>query len=642
MGPSKVVTQTPDKKTFKLKVFKHEFNLSSFHMAAVLCLVVVGLIGTFTLLHSFAASVVVATSEAEKMSLPRNASIVQDTSASGGQAIVFGKVGSATSTINLPSDATSLAVTAYGKSCHGAAPTMSLQVDGTTILPNTSVTSSGWADYSVATSLKSGNHTLLLNYSAGCRLYADKITFYGTVAPQPTPAITLSASPNSITSGSATTLTWNSTNSSSCSASGGWSGSRPTSGSTSTGALNSGATYSLSCTGSGGSASASTTISVSAQVTNYQPPIVITSGGTYTGNWESLDPTKPAVTINTSAPVIIQNSRIRGMGNLIRLPAGYSGANVTVRNSYGFGLNPNVAGKAPGRFFVAESPANIDIEGNYIQGTSGIYILGYSGDHSAWQTYKILRNRVKDVDGRYSDGTGGFSLTGYAVTQFVQFDKVRGLNNAEIGWNEVVNEPGKSRTEDVISMYLSSGLSTSPISIHDNYIQGSYPSQPATDGFSGGGIMLGDGAATVASDAASYIRATSNQVISTTNYGIAIASGHDIQFSNNRIISSGFLSDGTFIAAQNIGFYIWNSSSSPVWGNNFETNNTIGWIQTASGTRNDNWYPDCAKDAAGASLCTGNIHLANPITLQTEAGELGIWQNKLTSSSVSLGPNFAL
>jgi len=67
----------------------------------------------------------------------------------------------------------------------------------------------------------------------------------------PIPTLNFSASPTSITSGQSSTLTWSTTNATSCSASGGWSGTKLTSGSqiiypTST------ITYTLSCSGTGG------------------------------------------------------------------------------------------------------------------------------------------------------------------------------------------------------------------------------------------------------------------------------------------------------------------------------------------------------------------------------------------------------
>ena len=63
-------------------------------------------------------------------------------------------------------------------------------------------------------------------------------------------------------------------------------------------------------------------------------------------------------------------------------------------------------------------------------------------------------------------------LLGFEYAQFVQFDKVRHVSGIEIGWNSVVDDPGQSRAEDVISMYKSSGTANSPIRIHDNYIDG--------------------------------------------------------------------------------------------------------------------------------------------------------------------------
>jgi hypothetical protein len=80
--------------------------------------------------------------------------------------------------------------------------------------------------------------------------------------PPPAPTVSLSASPTTINSGQASTLTWNSTNATSCTASGSWSGTKATSGSASTGALTASSTYNLNCSGSGGSAGASASVSV--------------------------------------------------------------------------------------------------------------------------------------------------------------------------------------------------------------------------------------------------------------------------------------------------------------------------------------------------------------------------------------------
>ncbi|GGM06700.1 hypothetical protein [Deinococcus aerophilus] len=49
----------------------------------------------------------------------------------------------------------------------------------------------------------------------------------------------------------------------------------------------------------------------------YSGPITITRGSVYRGNWRSLDPARPAVTIKTAQPVVIENSNIQSRGHLI-------------------------------------------------------------------------------------------------------------------------------------------------------------------------------------------------------------------------------------------------------------------------------------------------------------------------------------
>ena len=87
---------------------------------------------------------------------------------------------------------------------------------------------------------------------------------------RPSSHFRLTAGPSTISKGSSAMLTWSSSNASSCTASGGWSGSVATSGSKSTGALSASTGYTLSCTGSGGSATQSTTVAVSSPSTNGQ------------------------------------------------------------------------------------------------------------------------------------------------------------------------------------------------------------------------------------------------------------------------------------------------------------------------------------------------------------------------------------
>ena len=81
----------------------------------------------------------------------------------------------------------------------------------------------------------------------------------------PSPTVSLKASSTSLVVGGSNTISWSSTNASSCSASNSWAGSKSTSGSVSTGVFNTpaGYTYTLDCIGNGGNISSSVTINVS-------------------------------------------------------------------------------------------------------------------------------------------------------------------------------------------------------------------------------------------------------------------------------------------------------------------------------------------------------------------------------------------
>ena len=76
------------------------------------------------------------------------------------------------------------------------------------------------------------------------------------------PTASLSAASTLIDSGTSTTLTWSSSNATGCTASGGWSGAKGTSGSEPVGPLTAAATFTLTCSGSGSNAVAMITVNV--------------------------------------------------------------------------------------------------------------------------------------------------------------------------------------------------------------------------------------------------------------------------------------------------------------------------------------------------------------------------------------------
>ena len=90
------------------------------------------------------------------------------------------------------------------------------------------------------------------------------------------PTVTLTANAASVVSGSSVTLTWSSTDATSCMASGGWAGAKATSGSEPVGPLSVDASYILSCSGAGGSANQTASVAVtgpvSLHITSGAPP----------------------------------------------------------------------------------------------------------------------------------------------------------------------------------------------------------------------------------------------------------------------------------------------------------------------------------------------------------------------------------
>lgn len=74
----------------------------------------------------------------------------------------------------------------------------------------------------------------------------------GSAAPPPVPpppaaTVQLSADATKVSAGGSSTLTWSSTNATSCTASGAWSGTRAASGSEQVGPIDTPATYTLTC-----------------------------------------------------------------------------------------------------------------------------------------------------------------------------------------------------------------------------------------------------------------------------------------------------------------------------------------------------------------------------------------------------------
>lgn len=110
----------------------------------------------------------------------------------------------------------------------------------------------------------------------------------GTPPVSPAPTVTISASPSTVAPNTAVTVTWSSTNATSCTASGDWSGTRATAGSEQVN-VSENVTFNLTCSGAGGSGQASASVEVTpAPVLDFSAAnSTINEGGSVELNWSA-------------------------------------------------------------------------------------------------------------------------------------------------------------------------------------------------------------------------------------------------------------------------------------------------------------------------------------------------------------------
>ncbi|MBA2663376.1 MAG: hypothetical protein H0U74_13900 [Bradymonadaceae bacterium] len=348
---------------------------------------------------------------------------------------------------------------------------------------------------------------------------------------------------------------------------------------------------------------------------NYDGPIKITANGTYSGAWQSNDE-QAAVIIATTEAVILENCFVRAAKWGIR--EGAPGINLTVRDCQ-FRATPG----GDTRAIAVASASNLLIENNYLEGVGGMTIYSWWVESTPTQTLRVLRNRAKNIS--------------TAMSNFIQVDRVRHLKGAEIAWNEVINLPDQRSVEDNINIHNSGGSEGSPLRIHNNIVWGAYP-VPATSGtFTGTGITT-DGDNTTAETASAFVHAYENHFVGTCNAGMNIASGHDILYENNRLITSARLADATALNATHAGVAIFDfyEVGSEVFYNNRIINNTIGFVSPGYNAPYQDRHDVSVHHCTG---CEGNVSLPDaPITYATEVAEHERWQAKVKAAGLVVGP----
>jgi len=352
--------------------------------------------------------------------------------------------------------------------------------------------------------------------------------------------------------------------------------------------------------------------------------LIITKGGTYSGTWESYDSQIPAVDIRTSEPVIIENSTIRGAGYLIK-SWGY-GADITVRNTRGYGLPPTTwRGYIKSRrFLTVDTFRNIVVENCSLENTAGIYIGDdYVGDGTPSNSIKIRYNKALNIDGR--------TYKGIDVVQFVQFNYRGAVPDVEIAWNQVINKPNQSAVEDNINIYKSRGTPEAPMRIHNNYIQGAYPYPANSKEYTGGGILT-DSPTKDSTEVTAFVIIHDNQLVGLGNHCIGIAGGNNIEVCNNRAVVAALFNDSTR-------FPFWTSG---IWARDYYKgrytfNNSIYHNTLAVLGKERTWRNDIDDSTYIVATVFDNKHLKSEVTINHEADEFKLWQEKLASAGIKLG-----
>ncbi len=363
--------------------------------------------------------------------------------------------------------------------------------------------------------------------------------------------------------------------------------------------------------------------------------LVITSGGTYSGVWNSSDPKVPAVSIRTNAPVVIQNSRITGVGDLINIKGDSptSGANVTIQNVTGTALDPGVAGKERGAFVTAQNVSSLVVKNTSIYGAS----FGVAVYYSTLNRLQIQNNLASNLEDRASDGKGGFKNRIPAYGHMVILDHVIAPNGADIGWNQLINTIGSSSTQDVINIYKSQGTPNQPIRVHDNYMEGF--SSPAMAQYSGSGLITdGDAYAPVTA----YVVFDSNHIVHAAGSGITLANGHDQQVLNNRIVSCGQNADGSWYAMPYVNAVIVTNYYEAPEFTNHTVSGTLGGMVRPNANNQPipvNFWSDSlgATDHITTNSFTNPCFAGGRISLVAESFERTFWTTKLKINAVLIG-----
>lgn len=236
------------------------------------------------------------------------------------------------------------------------------------------------------------NNAILLDSKTITATCVSGTTWNGTSCQTQTasqPTVTISANPTSVSYNGTSTITWSSTNSTSCTATGGansWAGTKATSGSFATGALTTNTTYTITCSdGSVSSSASSATVTV----------------GSQTGSQAS-------VTTNSASNTTISSATLNGLVN---------GNNLSTNAWFEYGTSSSFGYSTPQNSFGTGSS-------NYSYTISGLipntnYYFRAVAENSQGRVYGNMFSFATSVDSNYCNSyynncyNGNYNNNGY-------------------------------------------------------------------------------------------------------------------------------------------------------------------------------------------------------------------------------------
>jgi hypothetical protein len=342
--------------------------------------------------------------------------------------------------------------------------------------------------------------------------------------------------------------------------------------------------------------------------------VSINSGGTYQLNVQVTDSTVNAVVINTTDPVIIENSTIRHAGWGV---VSGTGAQLTVRNSTLTALTPSVPNSEQ-QHVICYEPAKLTVEHNDLNFGHGVQVS--TGGFNTYQTNPLLI--------AYNDFVNVGKLSQPGVYQgAIHLDKVT-APGGRILWNRVTNSYGVSWGEDEFALANTMGTAASPIEVAYNLINGIYPLSGNGASFTGGAIDLAD-------IAGGYINCHHCYVVGYTNNGIMQpTNAPGVTIDRCVAVYDGIASDGTTTVSSTFGWGITVANLYDATGTqSVVTNCRVGhrrWNGGAWENAHYQWENQGTQDGGGNTTLTASSANESAMIAEFEAA--------VVSAAVTIGP----